>query len=235
MSKINISVEKLFELGAHFGHQSSRSHPKAKEYIYTEEGNVLVFDLVKTKQLLADAISFLAKLAKDKKGILFVGTKKQIKDKIKEAALNSGSYFINERWPGGMLTNFEQIKKSLKKMKDLKDMKNSGNLKDYTKKERLLIDREITRLEELFGGLVGINELPSALVVVDIRREKTAVFEASKMGVPVVGIVDSNSDPNMVDYPIPMNDDSTEAVGYVLSLISEGVKMAREGKKVEIE
>lgn len=235
MTKIKVSVEKLFELGAHFGHQKSRFHPKAKDFIYSEEGDVLVFDLPKTKHLIIDALDFLAKVAKEKGEILFLGTKKQIKSKIKEVAQLSGDHFVNERWLGGTLTNFSQIQKSLDKLRDLKEKKAKGEFNEYTKKERLLIDREIDRLESLFGGLSEIKKLPSALVVVDIKREKTAVSEAKKTGVPVVAVVDSNSDPNLVDYPIPMNDDSAEAVGYVLDLISEVVKQAKSGKKVELE
>jgi len=235
MTKIKISVEKLFELGAHFGHQVSRSHPKAKDFIYTKEGGTLIFDLPKTKELISEALLFLAKVAKEKKEILFLGTKRQIKDKIKEVAQVSGSYFVNERWPGGTLTNLSQIRKSLDKLNDLKEKKAKGELNEYTKKERLLIDREIDRLENLFGGLSGMKELPAVLVVVDIRREKTAVSEAKKTGVPVVAIVDSNSDPNLVDYPITMNDDSKEAVSYVLDLMAEVIKAARDDKKVEIE
>jgi small subunit ribosomal protein S2 len=235
MTKIKISVEKLFELGAHFGHQVSRSNPKAKDFVYTQEGGVLIFDLPKTRELLSEALLFLAKIAKEKKEILFLGTKRQIKDKIKEVAQLSGSYFVNERWPGGTLTNLSQIRKSLDKLNDLKEKKTKGELNEYTKKERLLIDREIDRLENLFGGLSGMKELPAVLVVVDIRREKTAVSEAKKTGVPVVAIVDSNSDPNLVDYPITMNDDSKEAVSYVLDLMAEVIKAARDGKKVEIE
>ncbi|BCX14989.1 MAG: 30S ribosomal protein S2 [Patescibacteria group bacterium] len=235
MAKIKISVERLFEAGAHFGHQTSRSHPKAKDYVYGEQDGVLIFDLVKTKELLKEALEFLAKVSKKEEGVLFLGTKRQIKDQVKQAAENCGGFFVNERWLGGTLTNFPQIKKSLDRLHELEDKKAKGDLKEYTKRERLLIDREIKRLDDIFGGLRGMKSLPAVLVLVDSKREKTAVLEAEKTGVPVVAIVDSNSDPNLVDYPIVMNDDSIEAVSYVLSLISEVVKLSKEGKKVEIE
>lgn len=235
MAKIRISVEKLFETGAHCGHQVSRSHPKSKDFIYAKEGGVLIFDLPKTKKLLSEALLFLASAAKKNNGILFLGTKRQIRDKVKEAAQGCGSFFVGNRWLGGTLTNFSQIKKSLEKLEDLKSRRQKGDFGDYTKKELLLVDREIKRLEEDFGGLSGIKDLPSVLVMVDTKKESTALDEAIKTGVPVVAIVDSNSDPNRVDYPIPMNDDSVDAVGYVLDLISQTIKLAREGKKVEIE
>lgn len=235
MAKIKISVEKLFEAGAHFGHQTSRSHPKAKDYVYGEQDGVLIFDLVKTKELLKEALEFLAKVSKKEEGVLFLGTKRQIKDQVKKVAESCGGFFVNERWLGGTLTNFSQIKKSLDRLHELEDRKAKGDLKEYTKKERLLIDREIKRLDDIFGGLRGMKSLPAVLVLVDSKREKTAVIEARKTGVPVVAIVDSNSDPNLVDYPVVMNDDSIEAVSYVLDLISEVVKLGREGKKVEIE
>lgn len=235
MAKIKISVEKLFESGAHFGHQVSRSHPKAKDFVYTQEGGVLIFDLPKTKKLISEALLFLAGLAKKNKDILFLGTKRQIRDKVKEAAQKCGSFFVGNRWLGGTLTNFPQIKKSLEKLEDLRARRKKDGFAGYTKRELLLVDREIKRLEEDFGGLLGMEELPSVLVIVDTKRESTALHEAIKTGVPVVGIVDSNSDPSNVDYPVPMNDDSVEAVGYVLDLISQAIKLAKEGKKVEIE
>jgi len=232
---IEISAEKLFEFGAHFGHQSGRLNPKMKDYIFTNQDGMCVFDLIKTKRMLEEALVFLAKLAAENKNIIFVGTKKQVKDKVKEVAQATGAYFLNERWPGGFLTNFGQIEKSLQKLADLKEKRAKGELNIYTKKERLILDREISRLERLFGGVEGLKGLPDALVVVDIRKEKTAVEEALKTKVPVVAMVDSNSDPTLVDYPIPMNDDSILAVGYVLDLIAEAILAAKKGKKVSFK
>lgn len=225
---VKVSLKELLDAGAHFGHQSRRWNPKIREYIYTAEDGSHIFDLPKTKEKLEEAIDFIVKASSEGKIILFVGTKKQAKEKVEEVAKETGMPFVTERWLGGTLTNFDQIRNSIKKLADMKKKKEEGEYKKYTKKERVLIDREIDRLERFFGGMSGINEKPDILIVVDTKKEAGTVKEAAKEGVEVVGIVDSNSDPTLVDYPIPMNDDATKAIDYVLDLFAKAIM---EGKK----
>jgi len=228
---ISISLEKLLDAGAHFGHQTRRWNPKMEDYIYGDENGVHVFDLIKTKEALEGALEALNQMAKDGKKVVFVGTKKQVKEKVVEVAKETHHYFVNERWLGGTLTNFEQIKRSLRKLSEMKEKKEAGEYKTFTKKERLLIDREIERLERFFGGLQGLDVRPDALVIIDVKKEKGAALEAKKLGVTTIGIVDSNSDPDLVDYPIPMNDDASKALDYVLDLFKEALIVKSESKK----
>ena len=227
--KINISLEKLLETGAHFGHQSRRWNPKMEPYIYGEEGGVHVFDLIKTKDELEKAFEILEKAVREDKKIVLVGTKKQVKDKVEEVAKATGQYFVNERWLGGTLTNFEMIKRSLTKLKKMKEDREGGAFSEYTKIERLLLDREISRLERFFGGLQGLDAKPDVLVIIDLKKEKGAAQEARKTGIVTIGIADTNSDPDLVDYTIPMNDDATKALEYVLDLMQ--VAMAKKIRK----
>lgn len=230
---IKVSAEKLLETGAHFGHQARRWNPKMNQYIYGAQDGVHVFDLIKTKEALEEALLVLEKASRDGKVILFVGCKKQARDKTKQVAEKTGCPYVIERWLGGTLSNFNQIKKSLKKMADLKEKMASGEFAKYTKKERLLIDREIARLERFFGGMKDLNKIPDILVVVDTHKETGAVKEAKMVGIEVVGIVDSNSDPTVVDYPIPMNDDATKALEYVLELMGEAIKNGKTKYKTD--
>lgn len=223
MSKVTVSLEELIDAGAHFGHQTRRWNPKMKEFIYGSEGGVHIFDLTKTKPLIEEALEFLANSAKEGKKILILGTKKQIKDKVAEVSEKIGVPYVNERWLGGTISNFGQIKKSIKKMEDMKEGLASGAYAKYTKKERLLIDREIGRLEKLFGGLVSLTGTPDILFVIDTKREAAAVHEANTKKIPVVGIVDTNSDPDPVTYPIPMNDDAARALEYMLDLVAKAI------------
>ncbi len=226
----NISLKTLIEGGAHFGHQTKRWNPKMEPYLYGDKEGVHIFDLIKTKELLEEALDFIKKISKDNKTILFVGTKKQVKDKVKEVAESTNCYYINERWLGGILTNFAQIKKTTGKLSELKQGFESGEFKDRTKKERLLLDREMQRLEKFFGGLSGMSQIPDVLVIIDIKRESTALKEASSKGLTTVAIVDSNCDPTDVDYLIPMNDDATRAVDYVMDLFKEAIIEGRSVK-----
>ena len=219
MAKSTVSLEDLLDSGAHFGHQARRWNPKMGQYLYGEENGVHLFDLTKTKPLLEEALEFLKKEASEGKTILFLGTKKQIKEKIGELGHDTGMPFVSERWLGGIVSNFEQMKQSLKKLEDMKEKMAEGGYNKFTKKERLLIDREITRLERFFGGLKGITKVPDVLFIVDTKKEFGAVREAAAKGVKIVGIVDSNADPDQVDYPIPMNDDASRAIEYVLELV----------------
>lgn len=194
-----------------------------EEYLYGEEGGVHVFDLIKTKALLEEALEYLTTSTKEGKVILFVGCKKQAQEKTREVAEATGSSFFNERWIGGTLTNFDQIKKSIKKLADMKEKTANGEYASNTKKERLLIDREIARLERYFGGISKLEKVPDILVVIDTHKEDSAIREANSKGVKIVGIVDSNADPEVIDYPIPMNDDAVKAVDYVLDLMKEAI------------
>lgn len=222
--KVKISLEDLLKSGAHFGHQTKRWNPKMEEYLYGSENGVHVFDLIKTKSSLEVALEFLVKAKKEGKSILLIGTKKQIKDKVAEVATEINLPYVNERWLGGTISNFEMIKRSIKKMEEMQSNKMAGFYNKYTKKERLLIDREITRLERFFGGVKTLTKVPDVLFVIDTKREHSAIREASNKKVTIVGIVDSNSDPDNIDYVIPMNDDASKALEYVLELIRVALK-----------
>ena len=228
---VKIKLEELLEVGAHFGHQTKRWNPKMEEYLYGSENGVHIFDLTKTKAALEEVLEFLKTSVKDGKTILLVGTKKQIKEKIKAIAEKAGIAYVNERWLGGTISNFDQMRKSLKKLAEMKEKMASGGYSEFTKKERLLIDREIIRLERFFGGLTGLEKAPDVLFVVDTKKEISAVREASRKGVTVIGLVDSNSDPDMVDYVIPMNDDAAKAVEYVLDKVGEVIGDAKSKRK----
>jgi small subunit ribosomal protein S2 len=227
---VKVSLQKLIESGAHYGHQSKRWNPKMEPYIYGVTEGVHVFDLVKTKEALEKALARLTEVSREGGKILLLGTKKQAKDKTKKVAEECGVNYVTERWLGGAFTNYEQIKKSTRKLTDMKQEVVDGVYKDRTKKERLLIDREIARLNRFFGGLVGLDGLPDILVIIDIKREKTAVKEAEMTSVETIGLVDTNADPELVDHPIPMNDDATRAVEYVLELIKEAIIEGSKGK-----
>lgn len=225
---VKVSLKELIESGAHFGHQRRRWNPKMKQYIYGEMEGAHVFDLVKTKAALEEVLKVLIDAAKNGKSILFLGTKKQAKEKIAEVAKSAECFYVNERWLGGTITNFDQIKKSIDKLADMKKDRAAGEYKKFTKKEGVLIDREITRLERFFGGISQMTNVPDLLIVVDVKREVGAVKEAFKGNVVTVGMVDSNSDPTSVDHAIPMNDDATKAVSYVLDLMRDAII---EGRK----
>jgi small subunit ribosomal protein S2 len=218
-----ISLEALLEAGAHFGHQAKRWNPKMQEYIYGTQDGVSVFDLVKTKEKLEEALSALKEAKKAGKVILFVGTKKQAQAKVKEVAEATGSAYITQRFLGGTFTNFEQIKKSIKKLADLKENLKNGEFATYTKKEKLLITREIEDLEKNFSGIATLKGLPDLVVIVDTHKEFGAVAESKKMKIPVMGLVDSNGDPTDIEYPIPMNDDANKAVEYALELMKQAL------------
>ncbi len=223
-----VSLKELVSSGAHFGHQVKRWNPKIAPYLYGQKDGVHIFDLIKTKECLEEALQILKKRSSQGKKILFVGTKKQIKEKIKEISQETGSFYVNERWLGGTLTNFDQIRKSAKKLLDLKKDLAGGKFDSYTKKERLIIQKEIDRLERFLSGIVDMQDLPDLMVIFDINREKIALKEANEKGIETIGVVDSNSDPTLVDYPIPMNDDASKALEYVLLLMKEAIL---EGKK----
>lgn len=241
---VKIKLEDLLDSGAHFGHQVKRWNPKVKEFVYGEQDGVHIFDLVKTKESLETALAEITKNIKEGKSILLLATKKQAKNKAMEIAQETGISIVTDRWLGGTITNFNQIKKSIDLLADMKAKLSSGYYAKYTKKERLLLEREKDRLERFFGGIASLKKVPNLLIVVDIRKEITAIKEASRKKIPVVGIVDTNSDPSLVDYPIPMNDDATKALELVLEYIKQAIKegqgnptspKATKGKKKDVK
>jgi small subunit ribosomal protein S2 len=221
---VNISLEDLLDSGAHFGHQVRRWNPKVKEFVYGEQDGVHVFDLVKTKEAIETACAEITKYIKEGKSVLLLATKKQSKDKALEILQDTGIAVVTERWLGGTITNFAQLKKSLDKLSDIKERLGNGYYAKFTKKERLLIEREKERLERFFGGITNLKKIPDMLIVVDIKKEITAIKEATRKNVTIVGIVDTNSDPNLVDFPIPMNDDATKALELVLGYVKEAIQ-----------
>ncbi|OGM08658.1 30S ribosomal protein S2 [Candidatus Woesebacteria bacterium RBG_16_36_11] len=218
-----VSLQTLLDTGAHFGHQIRRWNPKMKPFIYQGEDGVHIFDLLKTKEALEEALGIIKEAAKEGKSLLIVGTKKQVREKVAQIAKETNILYVNERWLGGTLTNFDQVKKSLDKLIKMKKDKEEGVYKNFTKKERLLIDREIVRLERFFGGLTGMSVKPDLMIIIDIKKEIGAAKEANFTGITTVGIVDSNADPDLVDYAIPMNDDAKKALDYVLDLIKDAI------------
>lgn len=223
-----VSLKDLLEAGAHFGHQARRWNPKMKDYLFGVRDGIHIFDLAKTKEGLEEAAKFVKTTAAEGGKIVFVGTKRQAGAIIKEEAKKAGMPFVDQRWLGGTVTNWGEIKKRIDKLLEMKEKKEKGEYKKYTKKEQLLIDREIAKLERKLGGLVGLEDLPEAIFVVDTKKEKAAVREAKRKGIPVVAVVDSNSDPDLVDYVIPANDDAVGAIKMIVSVIGEAAKEGRE-------
>lgn len=223
IKKIEVSLEKLVEAGAHFGHQIRRWNPKMEIFMHSQKEGVFVFDLIKTRARLEEALGELQKAAKEGKKILLVGTKKQIKNKLKDIAEECGQPYVEERWLGGTLTNFDQVRKTIAKLADLEALKASSEFNTYTKKERLMMTRKIAKTRKAFGGIRTMKSKPDMMVVIGTHREKGAVMEAQKEKIPVVGIVDSNADPDLIDWPVPMNDDATGALEYVLDLIKSAI------------
>lgn len=232
-SKIDVSLKDLLEAGAHFGHHARRWNPKMKDYLYGVENKVHVFDLVQTKEALEEALEVIAQAASEEKTIILVGTKKQAAEAIEKVAKATGVFYVNQRWLGGTITNFDQIKVSTKKLTEMKKKRAEGGYSEFTKRERLLLDREIDRLQRFFGGIEELKKTPDLIFVVDTKRETGAITEANKMDIETVAIVDSNSDPTVVTYPIPMNDDATQAVEYVLGLVQQAIEVGQKAVKKE--
>lgn len=224
MAKIKVSLEDLLKAGAHFGHQTKRWNPKMEEYLYGSENGVHVFDLTKTKPAIEEALEFLSQAKKEGKTILLLGTKKQIKNTVAQVADELGIPYVNERWLGGTISNFDMIKRSIKNLTEMEENKSAGFYNKYTKKERLLIDREIVRLQRFFGGVRNLTRVPDVIFVIDTKNEASAIREAKRGKVKIVGIADSNSDPTDLDYVIPMNDDASKALEYILNLVKEALK-----------
>lgn len=223
----SVDLQELLEAGCHFGHQARRWNPKMAPYIYAERDGVHIFDLAKTAEALEKASTILYEAARDGKAVVFVGTKRQAQQIVKEEVSNAGAMYITTRWPGGLLTNWEQVGKSVKKLGTMKKEKEEGKYQMYTKKENVLIDRQILKLERFFGGIAGLTKIPEILVITDINKEIVAVKEAKAKGVFVIAICDSNVDPDSVDLVIPANDD---AVGSLKLIIAALAKAFKEGK-----
>ena len=228
-------MKELLEAGVHFGHQVRRWNPKMKEYIFGERNGIYIIDLQKTQRMFRDAIQFVTSLVGEDRGktVLFVGTKRQAQDAIREEAERAGMYYINQRWLGGLLTNFQTVQKSIKRLKDLEAMQTDGRAEKLTKKERIKLDRERESLNKNLSGIKSMTRLPDAVFVIDVRKEEIAVAEANRLGIPVVAVVDTNCSPEGIDYIIPGNDDALRAVRLFASRIAdavlEGQQMVAEG------
>jgi len=232
----SISVKQLLEAGAHFGHQTSRWHPKMKSYIFTQRNGIHIIDLEKTVVMLEKACAFLQDIAAKGHSILFVGTKKQAQEIIEEEAKKCGAYYVNQRWLGGMLTNFITIQTRIDYLVRLEDRKERGELDYLPKKERLKLEEEIQRLNKQMGGFKEMTTLPAVLFIIDPTKDKIALSEAKNMGVPVVAIVDTNCDPTDIDHPIPANDDAIKAIKLICNRIANAIlegKTIRESSTVE--
>jgi len=216
-------ISQMLEAGVHFGHLTKRWNPKMRPYILTERNGIYVLDLEKTRVCLQKAIEALRRLRSQGKTVLFVGTKKTVKDCVKEEAIRCGMYYVTERWLGGMLTNFPTVRKSIKRLEEIEKMETDGILKDLAKKEVLGLNKERAKLESIFSGIRHMKSLPGALFVSDTEHEHIAVHEASRLKIPVIGIVDSNSNPESVAYPIPGNDDALKSVGLLTRVLSDAI------------
>ena len=227
-----VSMKKMLENGVHFGHQTRKWNPNMKQYIYTAKNGVYIINLNKTSEQLDEAYNALKKITEEGGKVLFVGTKKQAQATVLEEALRSGSFYVNQRWLGGTLTNFRTIQKSVKTLVDIEEMENNGTLSVYTKKEQAVLLKKKDRLDNFLGGIKEMKKLPDAMVVIDPLEEHNAVDEARKLNIPVFALIDTNADPRTVDYPIPANDDAVRSIKLMVSLLADAVC---EGKNLPVE
>jgi small subunit ribosomal protein S2 len=238
---VSVTMKELLEAGVHFGHQVRRWNPKMKEYIFGERNGIYIIDLQKTQRMFREAIAFVTNLIAEDKGrtVLFVGTKRQAQDAIREESEKCGQYFVNQRWLGGLLTNFQTVQKSIKRLKDLESMQTDGRYEKLTKKERIKLDRERESLNKNLSGIKNMSRLPDAVFIIDVKKEEIAVAEANRLGIPIVAVVDTNCSPEGIDYVIPGNDDALRAVRLFASRIAdaivEGNQIATEGGVVSAE
>lgn len=228
-----VSMKQLLEAGVHFGHQTRRWNPKMAPYIFTERNGIYIIDLQKTVKKLDEAYNFIKSVAENGDTVLFVGTKKQAGDSVKEEALRAGVHYVNARWLGGMMTNFKTIQRRIKRLEQLHQMEEDGTFNLLPKKEVIKLQLEIEKLEKYLGGIKTMTKLPGALFIVDPRKEKIAVAEAKKLGIPIVAIVDTNCDPDDVDYVIPGNDDAIRAVKLIAGAMADAVIEGRQGEAAE--
>jgi len=226
-----ISMKQLLEAGVHFGHQTRRWNPKMDKYIFTERNGIYIIDLQKTVKKVEEAYNFVKSVAERGGTILFVGTKKQAQDSVAEEAARCGQFFINQRWLGGTLTNFETIKKRINRLKELERMEEDGTFEVLPKKEVIILNKEKERLEKFLGGIKNMRGMPDAVFIIDPRKERIAVAEARKLGIPIVGIVDTNCDPDEIDYVIPGNDDAIRAVKLLTAKMADAVIEANQGEQ----
>mgnify|MGYP001028081940 CR=1 FL=1 len=235
----NITEKDLLDAGVHYGHLTRKWNPRMAPFIYMEQNGIHIIDLKKTVARLEEAKGAIKNIAKSGRRILFVATKKQARDIISEAAKEVNMPFVTERWLGGMLTNFATVKKSIKKMGNIEKMESDGTFENIAKKERLMLLREKAKLERLLGGIADLNRIPAALFIVDIKREHIAVAEAQRLNIPTFGLVDTNSDPTLIDHPIPGNDDSAKAIELItkeiMSAVVEGLSERRAQKEADKE
>jgi small subunit ribosomal protein S2 len=229
------TIEEMLKAGMHFGHRTSKWHPKMEPFIFTSRNGVHVIDLTKSQKMLGQSLELIKKLTGENKLILFVGTKTQVKKPLKKMCEETGMPYVSEKWMGGTLTNFVIIRKLIKKYKDLLDSKITGKLEKYTKKEKLEFDREIATLETKVGGLVNLNRLPDIIFIWDIKTEKTAMAEARKKNIPIIAICDTNVNPTEVNYVIPSNDDATKTIKLVLNLIKEAVMEGKNESRNKVQ
>lgn len=225
-----VSMKQLLEAGVHFGHQTRRWNPKMAKYIFTERNGIYIIDLQKTVRKLEEAYNFVRELSMEGKSVLFVGTKKQAQESVKEEAERAGAYYVNARWLGGMLTNFTTIRTRIERLKQLRAMEEDGTFELLPKKEVVKLNLEIEKLEKFLGGIKDMKEIPGALFIIDPRKERIAVAEAKKLGIPIVAIVDTNCDPDEIDYVIPGNDDAIRAVKLISSAIANAIIEGNEGR-----
>ncbi|MET3682165.1 small subunit ribosomal protein S2 [Alkalibacillus flavidus] len=228
-----ISMKQLLEAGVHFGHQTRRWNPKMKRYIFTERNGIYIIDLQKTVKKVDEAFNFVKDVAQDGGTILFVGTKKQAQDTVKEEATRAGMHYINQRWLGGTLTNFQTIETRINRLKEIEGMEEDGTFDVLPKKEVVMILKEKERLEKFLGGIKNMDGIPDALFIVDPRKERIAVKEAHKLNIPIVAMVDTNCDPDEIDYVIPANDDAIRAVKLITSRMADAILEVKQGEATE--
>src|SRR5690625_5281851 len=227
-----ISMKQLLEAGVHFGHQTRRWNPKMKKYIFTERNGIYIIDLQKTVKKIDEAYNFVRQLAEDGGSVLFVGTKKQAQESVKDEALRSSMFYVNQRWLGGTLTNFQTIRKRINRLKQIERMEEDGTFDVLPKKETVDLLKEKDRLLKFLGGIKDMNKLPDAIFVIDPRKENIAIAEARKLNIPIIGIVDTNCDPDEIDYVIPANDDAIRAVKLLTSKMADAIIEGRQGAEM---
>ena len=228
-----VAMKQLLEAGVHFGHQTRRWDPKMAEYIFQARNGIHIIDLQKTSKKLDEAYAFLKEQVEEGKTVLFVGTKKQAQECVKEAALKCGMYYVDQRWLGGMLTNFDTIQKRIQRLKDLEAMEQDGTFEVLPKKEVILLKKEMEKLERNLGGIKEMDKLPGVIFLVDPKKERIAILEAKKLNIPVIGLVDTNCNPEELDYPIPGNDDAIRAVKLIADVMAHAVIEGKQGESFE--
>ena len=234
---MNITIKDLLEAGVHFGHQTKRWNPKMKKFIFTSRNGIYIIDLQKTLTCLEMACQKVKEVVGEGKNILFVGTKKQAQEVVKEEAIRCGAFYVTERWLGGMMTNFQTIRQNIKRLRDLEGMRDDGTFTKLTKKEVLRLEKEMGKLEKFLGGIKDMNRLPGLLYAVDAKKERIAVAEAKKLGIPIISILDTNSDPDPITFPIAANDDAIKSIRVITRQIAEAAlevqKLKEEKKEIQ--